>query len=91
MNTKELAHALADETGLSVAAAGTVVSSTLEIIAAKLEAGERVALSGFGTFETRERAARAGRNPQTGESITVAASTGVGFKPATALKARVNK
>jgi DNA-binding protein HU-beta len=61
----------------------------LDGIADQLADGNQVVLSGFGTFETRERAARTGRNPQTGESIDIAASTSAAFKPAAALKRRV--
>ena len=59
-------------------------------IAASLAKGEDVRLAGFGAFETRERAARTGRNPQTGEEIAIAASTSVGFKAAAQLKRAVN-
>lgn len=52
----------------------------------RISSGDQVALVGFGTFLVRERAARMGRNPQTGETIQIAASKGVGFKPGKALK-----
>ena len=62
----------------------------LEVIASSLKQGDSVALVGFGTFSVRERAARSGRNPRTGESISIAASKLPAFKPGKALKEAVN-
>jgi len=89
MNKTELTEHVAQATGTDKAAAGRAVDAVLEGIAAELEKGGSVSLAGFGTFETRERAARTGRNPQTGESMEIAASTSAAFKPAAALKRRV--
>ena len=90
MTKKELAQALAGKTDLSASAAEDVLNTALEIVSDSLAKGEDVKLAGFGNFETRERAARTGRNPQTGEEIQIAASTSVGFKAATQLKRAVN-
>ncbi|KRE63707.1 MULTISPECIES: HU family DNA-binding protein [Intrasporangiaceae] len=90
MTKKELAQALAGKTDLSASAAEDVVNAALDIISDSLAKGEDVKLAGFGNFETRERAARTGRNPQTGAEIQIAASTSVGFKAAAQLKRAVN-
>lgn len=66
--------------------AEVALASTLEAITEALKEGDKVQLVGFGTFETRERAAREGRNPQTGEKITIAATTSPVFKAGKALK-----
>ena len=90
MTKKELAQALAGKTDMSASAAEDVLNTALELVSDSLAKGEDVKLAGFGNFETRERAARTGRNPQTGEEIQIAASTSVGFKAATQLKRAVN-
>ena len=90
MNKRELGAKVADKVGLTQAQADQAVEATFEALAGALAAGEKVQLGGFGTFEVRERAARTGRNPQTGEEIQIAASKAAGFKPATALKTRLN-
>ncbi len=79
MNKTELVEKLADDAGLSKADAGRVVEALFDvnngIIAATLKGGAKVQITGFGTFETRRRGARMGRNPRTGEAIQIAAST----------------
>src|SRR6478735_5248553 len=75
--------------GWSRSAAGTAVDAVLDEITAALVAGERVTLTGFGTFEAAPRAARSARNPRTGESVAVAATTVARFHPGAALRARV--
>ena len=90
MTKKELAQALAGKTDMSASAAEDVLNTALALVSDSLAKGEDVKLAGFGNFETRERAARTGRNPQTGEEIQIAASTSVGFKAATQLKRAVN-
>ena len=90
MNKNELIEAMATRTDTSKAAAERAVAALTEIIAATLQKGESIALTGFGTFEVRERAARTGRNPQTGEEMKIAASRVAAFKPGAALKAAVN-
>ena len=89
MNKNELIAHVADKSGSSKADAATAVDAVLDGIADQLAEGNSVVLAGFGTFETRDRAARTGRNPQTGETIEIAASTSAAFKPAAALKRRV--
>ena len=90
MNKKELIDAVADGTDVGRAAAGTVVDVVLETIAGRLAAGESVTVPGFGTFEVRERGARTGRNPRTGEALEIAASRVAAFKPGKALRHRLN-
>lgn len=90
MTKKDLAQALAGRTDLSASAAEDVLNAAFELISDSLAKGEDVKLAGFGNFETRERAARTGRNPQTGAEIQIAASTSVGFKAAAQLKRAVN-
>ena len=90
MNRKELVEAVAGDTGMSRSAAAETVDAVLEAVAASLAAGEPVTVPGFGTFEVRERAARTGRNPQTGETIEIAASRAPAFRAAKALRDRVN-
>ena len=89
MKQNELGQAVASRTGLSAAQATGALTAAVDIIAAALAAGDSVTLSGFGTFEPRQRAARSGRNPQTGEALTIAASVVPAFKPAAALKRTV--
>lgn len=90
MSKKVIVEAVAREAGMTQAAADKVVSSVLEAIAAELAKGEKVSLPGFGTFEVRERAARTGRNPQTGAEIQIAASKAPAFKAGSKLKERVS-
>lgn len=90
MNKAELVEAVAEETGLSKAEAGRAVDATFEGISQALARGEQVSLVGFGSFQVRERAARTGRNPQTGATIQIAASKAPAFKAGKALKDAVN-
>lgn len=89
MNKNELIAHIVTKTATSKADAAAALDAVLDGITAELVAGNQVVLAGFGTFETRERAARTGRNPQTGESLDIAASTSAAFKPAAALKRAV--
>jgi len=91
MNKTELRDAVAEATDLSAAQADKVLNAVLDSITSALSSGDKVTLPGFGTFETRERAARQGRNPQTGETIDIAASTAPAFKPGAQLKQAVSK
>jgi DNA-binding protein HU-beta len=91
MNKTELRDAVAQAAGLSGAQADKAVGAIIDSITSALAAGDRVTLPGFGTFETRERAARQGRNPQTGETMEIAASTTPAFKAGAQLKQAVNK
>ena len=86
MNKAQLTDAVAAATDSSEAEAGRAVEATLSAIGSALAGGDSVSLVGFGTFNVRHRAARMGRNPQTGASIQIAASKSVGFKAGKALK-----
>ena len=86
MNKAQLTEAVAAATDSSKAEAGRAVEATLSAIGSALAGGDSVSLVGFGTFNVRHRAARMGRNPQTGASIQIQASKSVGFKAGKALK-----
>ena len=89
MNKNELIEALVanKESGLdSKAAAGRALNAVLEAIEKGIKADQEVALIGFGTFKVKERAARTGRNPATGETIKIKASKTIGFKAGAELK-----
>jgi DNA-binding protein HU-beta len=90
MNRSELIDAASQASGLSKSQTTKVLDSIIENISDAVQKGDKVSLSGFGTFERRERAARTGRNPQTGEPLQVAASKAPAFKPAKAFKDAVN-
>ena len=90
MNKAQLIDAVADATDISKASASRAVESVLDIITSSLKKGDSVTLVGFGTFTTRKRAARSGRNPRTGATIQIPASTLPVFKPGKALKDAVN-
>ena len=91
MKKAEMIEALANETGLSKADVERVFNGTFNLFKDELAKGNNVAVAGFGTFKITERAARDGRNPQTGETIHIAASKSVSFKAGSALKEIVNK
>ncbi|MCY0865872.1 MAG: HU family DNA-binding protein [Sulfobacillus sp.] len=82
----ELINRVAEKTNLKKKDAESAVNAVFEIIEEALANGEKVQIIGFGTFETRSRAARSGRNPQTGEVIEIPASTVPAFKPGNKLK-----
>ncbi len=90
MSKKVIVEAVAREAGMTQAAADKVVNAVLDAIGAELAKGEKVSFPGFGTFEVRERAARTGRNPQTGAEIQIAASKAPAFKAGSKLKERVS-
>ncbi len=90
MNKSELIEAVADSADLSKAAAARAVDAMVDSVTDALREGDQVTLVGFGTFTVRERAARTGRNPRTGESIDIPASKVPGFKPGKALKDAIN-
>ncbi|SEP27869.1 DNA-binding protein HU-beta [Nitrosovibrio sp. Nv6] len=90
MNRNQLINAMAAKTGSTKTEANHAVTALTEIIADTLKKGDSVSLIGFGTFEMRERAARTGRNPRTGEELKIAASRVPAFKPGAPLKATVN-
>ncbi len=86
MNKKDLVKAIAEKVGATQKATEDTLNATIEVITEALGRGEKVQLVGFGTFEVVERAAREGRNPQTGEIIQIAASKAPKFKAGKALK-----
>ncbi|MEJ2763294.1 nucleoid-associated protein HU-beta [Photobacterium sp. MCCC 1A19761] len=90
MNKTQLVDKIAENADISKASAGRALDAFIDAVADSLKAGEQVALVGFGTFSVRERAARTGRNPQTGEEIQISAAKVPGFKAGKALKDSVN-
>ena len=90
MNKNEFIQAVADEANLSKADAARAVDAIVATVGNALKQGDSVSLVGFGTFLVRERAARTGRNPQTGAEIRIAASKNPVFKAGKALKDAVN-
>ncbi len=90
MNKAELIDAVADAADISKAAAARSVDTVLEVITESLKKGNSVTLVGFGTFNTRRREARTGRNPRTGEPIQIQASNLAVFKAGKALKDALN-
>ena len=90
MNKSERIDAIADAADISKAAAGRALDGMTDAITDALKKGDTVSLVGFGTFSVRERAAREGRNPRTGETIKIKASKNPAFKAGKALKDAVN-
>ena len=91
MNKTELIAAVAEKTGLTKKDAERVINATFETVTASLAKGEKVAVSGFGNFEVKNREARVGRNPRTKETIQIPATRLPAFKAAKALKDAVAK
>jgi DNA-binding protein HU-beta len=89
LNKTELAGEVAGQSGLQASQAKEAVEATFEVIARHLAAGDEVSVGGFGKFSVTERAARQGRNPQTGETMQIAASKAPKFSAASALKSSV--
>lgn len=89
MNKTELVKAVSTEAELTQKDAAKAVDALLDTITKALAEGEKLQLIGFGTFEVRDRAARKGRNPQTGEEIEIAASKVPAFKPGKELREAV--
>ena len=90
VNKTELIEAIAASADIPKAAAGRALDAVVESITGALKNGDSVVLVGFGTFAVKERAARTGRNPQTGEEIKIAAAKVPGFKAGKVLKDAVN-
>jgi len=90
MNKTQLIDVVANKTGLKKKEADAAVVAVIEAIEEALKSGEKVQLIGFGTFEVKERAARTGRNPATGETIEIAASKYPAFSAGKALKDKLN-
>ncbi|HYN77386.1 MAG TPA: HU family DNA-binding protein [Lamprocystis sp. (in: g-proteobacteria)] len=86
MNKSDLIEAMAEAGDISKAAAGRALDGLTDAIAVALKNGETVSIIGFGNFSVKERAARTGRNPQTGAPIEIGASKNPGFKAGKALK-----
>ena len=91
MNKSELVSAIAGDAGITKKDAELAVNSFVEVVGEALSKGESVSLIGFGTFLTRDRKARDGRNPKTGETIKIAARTVPAFKAGKKLKEVTNK
>ena len=91
MNKAELVAVMAEKAGISKKAAEASLKAFTEAVAKELKKGQKVQLVGFGTFEVAKRAARVGRNPQTGAEMKIKASKAPKFKPGKALKDAVNK
>ena len=90
MNKSDLVSAIADNSGLSKADAASALEATTSAITGALAKGDSVAITGFGSFLVRARAARSGRNPQTGATIQIKASNAPAFKAGKLLKESVN-
>ena len=90
MNKTQLIEAVAAKTELTKKEAEAAVNATIAAVIDALKAGDKVQLVGFGTFEVKERAARTGRNPQTGATIEIAASKAPAFSAGKAFKDAVN-
>ena len=90
MNKSELIDAIAEKADISKAAAGRALEAVTESITETLKAGETLTLVGFGSFQVKDRAARSGRNPQTGKEITISAAKNPTFKAGKTLKEACN-
>ena len=91
MNKAELVAAIAAKTELSKKDSEKALKAFIDVVSEELKKGEKVQLVGFGTFEVAKRAAREGRNPQTGKAMEIAASKAPKFKAGKALKDEINK
>ena len=91
MRKSDLANRLQDATGLTNRKAQELLDTVLDLIKDTLVQGEELKISGFGNFELRQKAARKGRNPQTGASITIDAKKSISFKPSIVLREALNK
>lgn len=91
MTKKDLINMLADQVGMTKVDAAKVLDAFADVVTKALARGEKVTYTGFGTFETRTRAARTGRNPQTGATIHIPATRTAAFKAGKALKDAVKK
>ncbi|HHY92692.1 MAG TPA: HU family DNA-binding protein [Firmicutes bacterium] len=91
MNKTDLVSAVAEKSGLTKKDAEKAVSAVFDVVGEALAAGDKVQVVGFGTFEVRERAARKGRNPQTGEEIDIAAAKLPVFKAGKGLRETVGR
>ena len=90
MNKSDLVMKVSDQTALPKNTAEVAVNSVFDAISSAMQGGDAVSIAGFGTFSVKDRSARKGRNPRTGEEITIAASKQPAFKAGKALKDAVN-
>ena len=90
MTKADIAEKIHTTTGLSKKDSSTMMESVFAIMKESLEAGETIKISGFGSFEVKQKEARRGRNPQTGEAITIEARKVLTFKPSSLLRDAVN-
>ena len=90
MNKLQLTDAVAAKAGITKKEAAAAVNAVLDVVAEALAAGEDVKITGFGSFEVKDRAARTGRNPKTGEAVEIPASKYVAFSAGSELKKKVN-
>ena len=91
MNKTELVAAIAEHADMTKKDADKAITAFTEVVAKELKKGEKIQLVGFGTFEVVDRDAREGRNPKTGETMTIAASKAPKFKAGKALKDEMNR
>ena len=90
MNKSELVEAISNETGLTKTKSNEVINTIIRTISESLAKGDKVSLTGFGTWSTNTRPERKGRNPKTGEEITISSKTVAKFKPGNELTKTVN-
>ena len=90
MNKSDFVSAIADDSGQAKADVEAMYNSMVNVVTGSLQDGKTISLLGFGTFSVKERAARTGRNPQTGEALQIKASKNPAFKAGKALKDAVN-
>jgi len=91
MTKADIAEKIAENTGLSKKDSVACVEMVLDILKKTLESGEKIKLAGFGNFEVKQKKDRRGRNPQTGETITITSRRILSWKPSSVLKAHINK
>ena len=90
MTKADIVERITEKTGLTKKESQELVESVLKIVKTTLESGENVKITGFGKFEVKQKADRRGRNPQTGESITIESRRILSFKPSTLLRTAIN-
>ncbi len=91
MTKADIVAAIYEKVGISKTESSDVVESVFEILKEALQKGEKVKISGFGTFTVKEKNSRKGRNPQTGEGLTITARSVLSFKPSLVLKKSMNE
>ena len=91
MTKADIFEKVSAKTGLSKKNSAELVEAVFSLIKSTLETGEKLKIAGFGNFEVKQKADRRGRNPQTGETITIEARSILTFKPSAVLKAAINK